>query len=152
MNKPHKSCVNPCFVEFLHFDCQSVGQKLNFISTMDSTRHRPLQCSDFVKQLDSPGLHQFYISCQELAELGGWGVPRQWTPGGSHSEEIHKKCLGRVQIHICARGTQPPPATLFLPARPPREPGSERHPLHIDSQRDERSKIYESITQYANCT
>ena len=47
--------VYPRFIEFLHFDIQSTGQKSHRVNT----RRGPSRCFVLIKQSDSPGPHQF---------------------------------------------------------------------------------------------
>ena len=50
--------VNPCLIEFLHFDIQSTGQKSHYVYTPLG----PSQCYVFIKQLESLGPNQFWLS------------------------------------------------------------------------------------------
>ncbi len=66
--------VYPRFIEFLHFDIQSTGQKSHRVNT----RRGPSRCFVLIKQSDSPGPHQFWCAGEaaRIADPGPIWAPR----------------------------------------------------------------------------
>ena len=81
--------VYPRFIEFLHFDIQSTGQKSHCVNTKLS----PSQCFVLIKQSDSPGPYQFWVNCSLPFAVHKWymrSTPHTWMHATyPHNSSIH---------------------------------------------------------------
>eukprot|EP00824_Muranothrix_gubernata_P019834 TRINITY_DN3_c0_g1_i11.p1 TRINITY_DN3_c0_g1~~TRINITY_DN3_c0_g1_i11.p1 ORF type:complete len:336 (-),score=-22.95 TRINITY_DN3_c0_g1_i11:93-1100(-) len=113
--------VYPRLVEFLHFDIQSTGQKSHRVNT----HHGPSRCFVLIKQSDSPGPHQFQVSCQAPAEA----TRRLLTePTHAAAGAIHRKGPARVQSRRrpTPRGVKATPRPAAARAQPRFAPQPDR--------------------------
>ena len=93
-------------VEFFHFDIQSTGQKSHCVNT----RWRPSRCFVLIKQLDSPGPHQFKAACLTPAETHHKGTCSCSSPRADAHTGPGSSCL---EAAFAQSGTAPTPASYL---------------------------------------